>query len=712
MKFCVAALLIWPLVGTAATREDEDANPIQKAVELLVNLQEKIMREGEQCQRQYEEFTQWCKGSSRELHKEHESGKVKKESLEASLAKTNAELDNLAADIQQLSGKIATDESDLKAATLIRTAENSDFMQAEKELSDTIDTLQRAIQVLKKSPSFLQRGDKVPDALVAVAGALAELVTAESIFSAKDKASLAAVLEASESAADGDDDDGEAAMDGDSQVAGGDDIALIGTNQTEGVASKRSKVGGILDTLQSMLEKAEAAQGKTRENEVKAKHSFAMLKLSLETNLKTHTAELDSKKKDAAAAGEQKATAEGDLVLIKKAIVQLKAQLGTTQQECMERATAFSTEVADRKEELNALATAKKAMQQVSALQTPSAPESDADSFLQLRAQVRVRLDDGANSAALDAMQRIRQLAQREKSRALAQLASRIKAAIKIEQSGLVSETADPFRKVKGMIGDMISRLEKQHQAEANEKEFCDREMSKTKGALDKKKDNLDALSTRIDTLKSNSANLKEDVARLSQELGEIKRSQLELRKIRMQEEAEFKTVSQDLNDGVAGIQRALKALRDYYAKGSSLLQTSADDTAEAGAPQTGGASGIIGLLEVAESDFTKNLAEAKSNEEVKKDDYEKITKELKVVQSQKRRDEAHKSGEIKQIEKAISDLTSDQMGVQQELSAIKEYFNKLTPKCSDATPWIDEDRHRRRSNIIKGLKDAAAALA
>merc|ERR1719375_1722017 len=99
-----------------------------------------------------------------------------------------------------------------------------------------------------------------------------------------------------------------------------------------------------------------------------------------------------------------------------------------------------------------------------------------------------------------------------------------------------------------------------------------------------------------------------------------------------------------------------------------------------------------------------------KSEEEVKKDDYVKTTDELKIVQAKKKRDQHHKSAEIKGLNKAGSEFMKDRAGLQQELDAVNEYYNKLKPQCTSA-PMSYEERKKRRDAILTGLKEALDAL-
>merc|ERR1711959_832780 len=101
-------------------------------------------------------------------------------------------------------------------------------------------------------------------------------------------------------------------------------------------------------------------------------------------------------------------------------------------------------------------------------------------------------------------------------------------------------------------------------------------------------------LSTQIDSQNAKSAKLKEEVATLQKELSELAKAQAEMDKLRAEEKSAFDKNSAEMEKGIKGVQLALKVLNEYYAKDKS--HSSAD----------GAGSGIIGLLEVCESDVGK----------------------------------------------------------------------------------------------------------
>merc|ERR1719203_2057680 len=101
------------------------------------------------------------------------------------------------------------------------------------------------------------------------------------------------------------------------------------------------------------------------------------------------------------------------------------------------------------------------------------------------------------------------------------------------------------------------------------------------------------------------SAQLKEEVATLQKEFAELIKSQAEMDKLRAEEHEAYVTNKAELEKGLEGVKIALKILRDYFSQ---------PDKAHVAAEGAG--AGIIGLLEVIESDFSKGLAETISDEE------------------------------------------------------------------------------------------------
>merc|ERR1719247_4084187 len=119
----------------------------------------------------------------------------------------------------------------------------------------------------------------------------------------------------------------------------------------------------------------------------------------------------------------------------------------------MTGAEDFEAETKSRGEELKALATAKKILGEAlgASAQTYGAA-LDQIAFLQIS---RSSISSGVDLAKFEAVRFVRDLAKKENSPALAQLASRMASAIRFGEAA----GDDPFAKVKSLISDMIATL-------------------------------------------------------------------------------------------------------------------------------------------------------------------------------------------------------------------------------------------------------------
>merc|ERR1719410_2357365 len=142
--------------------------------------------------------------------------------------------------------------------------------------------------------------------------------------------------------------------------------------------------------------------------------------------------------------------------------------------------------------------------------------------------------------------------------------------------------------------------------------------------------------------------------------------------KLRAKEHDAFVVNKADLEEGLSGVKLALKVLSEYYAKTDSAHTTA-----------SGAGSGIIGLLEVIESDFSKNLAEVQAVEESAVAAYEQESKDNEIEKAAKSKDVEHKTKEHTYLDKESASLSSDRDTVQAELDAVHEYLNKIKAQCT-----------------------------
>jgi len=648
-----AVLLLLAAAALPAAHASE-GSPIGKILEMIGELQAKIIDEGKKSQSVYDEFAEWCEDKSKDIGFEIKTSKAAAEDLTAVIEKETSNIAALESKVEDLSASIAEAEANLKDSTALRAKESTDFKAEEQELLETTGALQKAVHVMGKlhGASMVQLQN-----VQSVAQALNVMVEA-SAFASADAARLTALI----------------------QNQNDDDDESLGAPEAD---ATKDHTGGIAELLQSLLDKAMDKLEKLRRTENEALHNFQALKLSLEDEIKYGNRDMSSAKKESAESAETKSASEGDLEVTKKDLAADESALATLHQDCMTKAQNFEAETKSRGEELEAIATAKKIIIEAT---------GGAASFIQVS---RTGMTSGVELANFEAVRFVRDLARKQKSNVLAMLATRMASAVRSGRRN----GQDPFGKVKGLITDMIAKLEQEAAEDATQKAYCDKEL----GESTAKRDDLMAVvkkhTTNIDQKTAQSEKLKEEVAGLQSDLAKLTKAQAEADKLRQEEKALFQEKEAETSKGLKGVKLALKVLRDYYAKADKAHGAKGDS-----------ASGIMNLLEVCESDMSKELAEITADETSAVEEYEQMTKETAVQKTTKTQDVKYKTKESASLDKAISEASSDRAGVQSELDAVMEYLEKVKEKCV-AKPESYAEKKARREAEIAGLKDAMEIL-
>jgi len=623
------------------------ANPVSKVLDLLSGLESKIVAEGEAEQSEFSKFVNFCEENAKQLQREQNDGEDRVAELKAAIEKSSSDIESDEAGIAELSSVISQAEADLKEAEKVRAKQHSDFSARAADLSETIDTLSRAVRALKQA-SFSQINSR---ATGRVSEALQALLQAGSIANA-DSQRLQALMQSRE-------------------------------DEQDSMAYRSHKgMGAVIEVFEDMLEKAEAQHAEAQREETKAAHSHAMLTSSLKNKIKNSSKELDDMKHHKAAAEEALATAEGDLNVASKDLDADRADLASLQTDCMVKASDHQASVDDRNEELKALASAKKIIAQ----KTGGATDR-AYSFLQLG----TKSEDFA-----EVVTALKELSRQHKDFSLSLLTSQVSTTVK----SAAHSGADPFAKVKALIEDMISKLVDEAKKEADAKAYCDKEMSETKQKKEEHEEDIEHLSGKMRKAESAIARLTSDIAELEADLGHLANMQKEMDENRAAERAEYDAQAKDYQQGIEGIQMAIKVLKEYYGK-SSLLQATSGRA---------DGSSIIGILEVAESDFTKLLAEVEADEKEAQSYYEKTTQENKVAAAEKKTALKFKAKEQAETKSELEELTGDRDSEQSELDAVLEYYSKVKKQCV-AKPEPYQERKHRRESEMEGLTNALDIL-
>jgi len=665
-----------PLLALVAA---DGPNPVTKVLTLLDDLRKKVLLDGEVEQKQYEKYTEWCEDEAVSKQYQIKTGKSKIEDLSAVIEKASAGIMNADSIIDDTARVVARNDQDLKAATEIRKKEQADFEAADTDLEETIDMIGRAAGIIAKSLKANSFSQVSRQSLKELEDAL-QVVMKVGIFESKDTDQLQAFLQSSDD----------------------DDFLSAAAPEAKAYESHGSH---ILEALEDMKEKAVAMRNEGQKSELNAKHAYEMLKQSLEGELKADRKTLEQAKADKAAASETKSIAEGDLGMTTKMVTETTAYLQDLANDCQTKSADWEVSQKSRAEELKALTDAIEIIKEKT-----GAASSTAYGLLEEKAKRGTVKATSTKLPSTDVVDRLTKLGRRSGDVALSQLALRAKAAVEMG-------SGDVFAKVRSMITEMIDKLVAEAAEEADHKAWCDKETMETQEKIDYHTRKVDKLAAKIDKAVAQIAQLTETIADLQKAVAENAKLQANMDQIRSEDKAAFKVMKKDFTDGIEGLTMALQILREYYAKEAepeALLQTTAlvrqptDPAVHARSEDA--ATGIIGLLEVAESDFTKMLADAEVEEESSQKAYEKVSHETAVDNAMKEADIKYSVKEKAGLEKSVADLKDDKEGEQAELDAVTEYFARVRPGCT-TKPMTYEERKTRRENEIAGLKEALTIL-
>jgi len=722
------------LQSTQGQAEGQVASPLMKVVGLMTSLQAQVIGEDEFANALYKEKVGLCTKTSKKLRLAVTAGGDEVERLKAAIDQGKTTKSGAQALIDTLSGKVSIDAADLKAIKLIRAAEKDAHNLAYTDLSVTIDTIRKAIEVLTKQQakakadllggSFLQQPTKGMDLFVR---SLAVIVDTATGVSEETRTQLSDFLQT---------DTGE-----ESDETGETVEKAVNSHEADPKKAYNSKSGAqILKILEDMKKQADTNQFDLARSEQKTVTNYELTLQNFNDRIKLNQDYLDKQKQEKAAAMEQLSKDGASLGDTQKDLKKNSEELAVLQVACMTDATNFATATKTRASELKALASAKKTVQavvfaQMSLLQVKKpvadvvVAENDENDivppdFLQLGLRNDANMqEDAIRSVGDKVITHLKQLAADEHSAALVQLVSRVSSTM-LYQRG---RGTGVFTKIKKLIADMIAKLEKKQKDDQTQGAYCKKELAETKDTKGKRESTIEKLTTRIDKMNADASKNTRNRLVLMGELSDLAAEQKKMDGFRKSDNVAFVKTAKALKGGITAVQTALKILRDFYSQGSSFIEvqdmsgamkaSSEGEQAAASASQTqtslagaGGGAAIIKQLEIVESDFARGLAEATNAEDQSLGAYTKMTQANKVSKAEKDTSIKHIGTRLAKFKMQIAEMSSDRTQTKAELLAITQYLEKLNKQCSPKKESYAVKKARREREIA-GLEMALAIL-
>jgi len=632
--------------------------PVQKVVEMMNGMLEQGKKEKNEEQVQFAAYKQFCDDTSVEKKRSITEAEETIEVLKADIEKYTADAAALTEHIAKLDDDIAVWEGDVKAATKVREIEKADYDTTHKDYSESVDALERAIGVLKK-----QDRDRAQASLLQVS--TLNLIPEDA------KRTIESFL----------------AQDPDEGLA----VSAPEANAYE------SQSGGVIEMLNKLLDKFIEERTTLEKEEMNSKHAYDMLMQDLNAQIDQANTDRDESAEEKATKLQNKADASGDLKDTTGTMEEDKKYLADLTATCEQKASDFESRQQLRAEEIEAV---EKAIEIVSSGAVSGNADKHLPGFIQGSGSAFAQLRTSTQATQMKVAAFLQAKAEATGSRVLSLLAERVE--------------SDPFAKVKKMIKDLIVKLMEEANEEAEHKGWCDTELSTNEQTRKEKTTAVETLHSEIDELEASIAKLTEDITDLTTAVAELDAAVSKATNLRNEEKTKNTQTIADSQEAQTAVAQALTVLKEFYAKAAeatAFVQTRQEPPETFDKPYTGMAGGgVVGMLEVIESDFARLEADTKASEASAQKEYDEFMTDSEVDKTKKSTDIEHKTAKKQDEEQTLTTKKSDLEGTQKELDAALAYFDKLKPSCVDSGVSY-EDRVARRKEEIESLQEALKIL-
>lgn len=669
----VAAL--WSANGQRGLQADgtkAGVTPVEKVISLLGQLSEQIAEEGAKEAAEHDKFACFCKEQADAKRYSIEKSDEKIEKLQATIEKLAGEISQLNSEIADLGKKITGLEEEIKKETETREAAHKEYLIADANVTEAITAVRGAIEALKASKTGMK------DAKLN----FAQLSAASMRYPSNSQLKLVAALLSKSPPA--------------YEYRSNDIIAMLERLLVDFKTNKKNLFDDEFE-VQSIFDKK--VLGMTNEKQFAEK----------EKNEKTAISDAKTEEKEAATAD---LTAETEA---RNADQEFQDELT---EQCQTKAQEWDQRSKSRAEELTAISEAKEI------LKSGVNPNYSANKKLVgLEKGSKVSLIQlsqlNAGSAGADTSLAVRQVLQH-----LEEAASKLHSPVLSALAAKAALQEDHFVKVRGLIKDLISKLEEEALAEADTKSFCDKEMAKAIGSRDGEKLKAEEQQATIAKQEAAKAQLVRDISDLSDGIAELAKALNEAAELRAAEKKDNEVTLAEAKAGQAAVEQAMKVLKEFY--GSSLVQYKPPKSDREGktvadrAPEMSwsgeyngkqdASKGIIGLLEVILSDFERTVSTVDSEEKAAQEEFEKFETETKDSIEKKKAEKQDKEKAVSTAEEVITTAKDELEGAEKLHALALEELEKLQAMCVEGEESYAERREKREQEI-EALKSALKIL-
>jgi len=475
----------------------------------------------------------------------------------------------------------------------------------------------------------------------------------------------------------------------------------MGAEQLNAIQDTNAK---NLETFKALKEKAEKALQNERDIESENQHQYMLDKQARQQEMNICEDKTDKAKEDRANFQEEKAEAEGELAEAEKTKAADMKYLETLLAECESASKAWDERKQSAADEQAAIGKAQEILQ--SRVKVFFLQSGMTNHMVQPLISSQIASEKKDERIRQTLLTHFRSLGSKLHSLSLLNMANAV--------------AADPLAKVKGLITDLIKKLEEEAAEAADTHAFCEEESKKNAKAKKTAEDKLTKVKIRLDKANARLAELADQVTSLTQDMAEINAADQEATEMRNEEKKTFEKNHADFKEAEAAVIEAMEVLKDFYGPDAFIqVGMSVDTTTKSpiavqppamGGAKSDSAGGILAIMDTMASEFAKTVAELESTEREAQKAYDKLIQDNKVSKATKEAEVKGMESEIEMLKVSAGEHQDDIAFNQEELDAVLAYIEKLKPTCV-GTVMPYEERKAKREAEIEGLKDALQIL-
>mmetsp|Transcript_89934 Transcript_89934/g.140828 ORF Transcript_89934/g.140828 Transcript_89934/m.140828 type:complete len:699 (-) Transcript_89934:32-2128(-) len=665
--------------------------PIEKVISLIEDTKAEVESDGQNEATEYDKFACFCKDTTLTKSDSVKKGTDKIHELSADIADKTQEKKEDIAELGDRKKMQEKHEADLQS-TIVRCAKEKAEYEAEAaDLSKAIQSLKDAIKAMKESK---------PASLLAIGDSLVKTFAMAEVMGSLSSPKHQAVLRFLQHGASVDPNDPEYKYHSDDIIEVCEKLLVDYEGNKKDLDDEYAKTSKACDETKASLKK-----------KIKA-NKDAMDALDL--NIEKLTTEIAQHRQDLV-------TTDGQLKDDELYLKDLQAR-------CEERAHDYDQRSVMRADELSAI---NEALTILTKDVKKRADEVNVRAALLQHAKVA----PGANSQTvlkpISFLQEDSSYSKEFLTRGVLSLEARRNFAIdllkqegqRIGSMALMSlsahVSADPFKKVKGLIQRLIERLLEESKAEATKKGFCDTELGKAEKDRDFRFSDAKDLSADLANLEAKKAELSEEIDSLKKDIKIETQGLKESTEDRKTEkEANMHTVTVS-KEGYEACKEALQILKAFYkqAAKAAFLQASPVDEDTSGPGFSGSYKGkqssshaILALLETIISDFERTDRTTEESEYKAQRDFVDYEQTAKSSIAGKMTKEELDTLDLKTTNALIDTKFEDLQTAMDLLDKALQELEELKPTCID-TGMSYKERVAKREEEMAALQKAVCIL-